>query len=95
MGNMKEPRPQTGTRLVALAVPKETEKDLLGQVLGILAVTQSPKELRVNAAAKPGNEFSESLGVVLLDMQHQGYIGVGSPAAIRGGLCGRIYSVFQ
>jgi hypothetical protein len=95
MSDVKKPRPQTGAGLVALAMPKEPEKDLLGQVLGILPIAQATEQMPVDSGAKPGNEFGERCGIVLLNTQHQGDIRVGSPPGDRAGLGSRAHRVFQ
>jgi hypothetical protein len=76
-------------------MPKEPEKDLLGQVLGILPIAQAAEQMPVNSATKPCNEFGKCCGIVLLDTQHQGDIRVGFPPGDRTGLGGTAHRVFQ
>src|SRR5260370_31782767 len=79
MSDVKKPRPQTGAGLVALAMPKEPEKDLLGQVPGILPSAQAAEHVAVDSGAKPGNEVGECCGIVLLDTQHHVHLRVAVP----------------
>src|SRR5215831_1763055 len=72
----EEPGDKLGPGPITDAVAIETEKDVLRQVLGFLAIAKPAVEMAEYARPIPGDEFVECILIPLADAEHENDLGV-------------------
>src|SRR5689334_10382452 len=77
---MKQPRREAGPRLVTAAIAIQAQEDVLGEVLGLLAVAELLVELAEDAPPVQREQFAEGARLVTADAQHQLHVRLPPPA---------------
>ena len=71
VGDNEEPRGELRPRLVALSRPIDAQKNLLRQILGLLAISHQMLQHGHQPALVARHQFLERGGIVVADLEHQ------------------------